>query len=416
MIKTTLHFIDHALIFTFFILPILITLLIMYLHTHNKKEELKKELVFRYITLLTNVIVLQSSFLAVSEYRYFSFIMLIGIIVGIIILLIERTTYQTKILARIILAYIAILSMLLVIDEFTIANFAYASACALILFVPIFIINLILLLKANKGTIKRKPYYFMIGFTTKKAYNTFLIINVVLFVIVTTVLSLFLLGKIKINLIFIIIIFLLFLLEIFIYLVYQQIVVNMKPFIDYSKTLDTTQFETCINKMLEEPLIHPEYRNYLLMLYASKEISIDEEKFYQTMNIINPPTNKAYQATYDGLKVNILLEKEEYLHNYQLVKEKYLSNKAVIKQLNDFNQKMLCYYDGKCEQDINIICPVNTPNEEINGINLFIQIYYYYNNQYFDKVRELKALFFQKYAMLRVLKKKLENIQLEDEK
>ncbi len=399
---------DLLFIFLLIIGPavVLTVLMLINLEKHQNDEvSLKKERILKWTILSISTLIVLSSFLAVYL-NIISILVLTLIIISFVLLALENLFYNTPILVRFIIMIMMVATMFLVIEHFNLESLATACVVSMLFYLPITIINIVNLNKIGKQGKKSKKRTMPIGFVTKKQYTIFVMAIVVIGIILGVVAYKQLIKNVFVYFIIFVLIFIFY----FLYLIYLQLIENNKPFIKFTSDLDYSKLEETVNKWIEDPIVNEEYRNYLLMLLASKVLLFDQNKFEEMLEKIKVPTNKAYKPIYDGLKVNILLDQDEYTSAYIELQNKYQNNKGIITQLAKFDEKMQAYYFGKTTKDINLICPYQTKNEEQNAVNLFIQIYYYYHNQNFVKAKELKALFDSKYKGLKAITNKLEKI------
>ena len=97
------------------------------------------------------------------------------------------------------------------------------------------------------------------------------------------------------------------------------------------------------------------------------------------------------------------------------MKNKYSKKRNILKNINKFSNLIDIYYDGKLKGSIDEIAPINTKSEYKNAIDLYYQIFYYRNNNNFDKASKLEALFKEKYSCLKVVLLDIEGNLIKDE-
>ena len=168
------------------------------------------------------------------------------------------------------------------------------------------------------------------------------------------------------------------------------------------KTLDYQKLTIYANKILSNDKIHPEYKNYLTMIYLNIVLSHDIDYYNELRGKIFKPTNKAYFKSYDLLDVNVLLSKEEYNIKYQEIITKYSKDQAILNRLNNFNSLMDVFHNGNSYVDIDKLVPVK---EEILHTIMMNKFYKAINAFYIEpeKFEELKIDFINNYPEFKTL-------------
>ncbi len=203
----------------------------------------------------------------------------------------------------------------------------------------------------------------------------------------------------------------LFMLVIFLLFYAYVIVFNrvlLKPFRHYMNTLDFAALETDFLKIFQNEKIHPETRNYYLMLFITFANSVDKKKSEQYLPFFFAPKIAAYQLEYD-LFILDLAQKDEWNDVYQTLLKKYSNNKRLLKSLHLLNTAEEITNHGKCDVDIDALFPLKAKTKQEEATHLYVRVFYFYNqkNPCWMKDRDQ---FKEKYPSLLEMIKKLDNL------
>lgn len=256
-----------------------------------------------------------------------------------------------------------------------------------IIFIVIEILQIYTIKKISSDAVITNKKYYPIGFLNRKQlviYICFCIFCLAIFIVPYWI------NPSKYDFKDVLIWFSLFIIAIFIYNVILQSFVNLKPFKEYMKTLDYKKLNIKVISILSNNKIHPEYKNYLSMIYLNIVLSHDIDYYKELRQSIFKPTNKAYLKSYDFLDVNVLLSKEEYNIKYQELIVKYSKDQAILNRLNNFNNLMDIFHNGNSNVDIDKLVPIKEDvlhtvmmNKFYKAINTF-----YIEPEKFDTLRK----------------------------
>ena len=268
-----------------------------------------------------------------------------------------------------------------------------------IIFIGIEILQLFTLKPVQNKKIEENKKYFPIGFVSRKQLIVYICFCIILF---STFIIPYLINSSKYDFGDFLLWFVIFTILIYLYNVILQAYVNLKPFKEYMKTLDYQKLANVVNKMLSNNKIHPEYKNYLTMIYLNIVLSHDIDYYNELKETIFQPTNKAYIKSYDLLDVNVLLTKEEYNIKYQEILNKYSKNQAILNRLNNFNSIMDVFHNGNSNVDIDKLVPVR---EDILHTVMMNKFYKAINAFYIEpeKFEELRKDFIITYPEFKTL-------------
>lgn len=341
-------------------------------------------------------------------------IVLIGVL--FVIYLIEHKLYKTFIKTRmiILIVYLVFIAILFIGSDTTMEAFNSISFVGAVIALILYIMNIYYLFnKAGIGDVviinkEYKGSYYPVGYV-KIGY----VISSIVIIIIETIVFCILYYNLN-NWFIILIFFIILFVSLFINILLNSLS-QLKPFRKYEKNLDFNLLVESVNKVLENNKIHPETSNYLRMLLYQYAINVDLELSNKLKNEIFEPKNKEYSVIYDLVSLNYLLTREEVNNRINELKNKYSKKKNILKNIDKFSNLIDIYYDGKLKGSIDEIAPINTKSEYKNAIDLYYQIFYYRNNNNFDKASKLEALFKEKYSCLKVVLLDVEGNLIKDE-
>ncbi len=206
-------------------------------------------------------------------------------------------------------------------------------------------------------------------------------------------------------LIFIITLYFVITFVVFIILLNQYLV---KLITKFNKTLDFNAFQEAFLSIYHNKKIHPETKNYYLLLFLSFATDIDKSIVEKYKDFVSKPTVNQYLLQYDLYILNSLSE-DEWTTQYQQILATYRKNKAVVKLLEkvELVHRIVTLHEELIDIDVNTLFPTNAANQAQSGINTFIQAMYYYNKK--DNKRFiLRDLFIEHYSVFQELVKELE--------
>lgn len=178
---------------------------------------------------------------------------------------------------------------------------------------------------------------------------------------------------------------------------------NNRDLLIYVKDLDFNKLETNLCKKLENPRVHPETKNYYLMILASCALCVDINKFVELKSQIVCPKYRPYQNIYRGLEINFLLTSEELDEAYAKLMAEFPKDRALKRNCQVFAKRWKPYYTGTNANESPAFSAKKSKNQLQNAIHLFIQIGYYKKNNNIGKANELEQEFRTKYSSLPVM-------------
>lgn len=323
---------------------------------------------------------------------------------SIIPVIIEKVKYHHTIFLKLILYIIYLIVFTLLMADYDADSLMGIAVTAMVLSIILYIICLInLLLKDKEISNNNYPEAII-------CYKGFVITRW----LITIYISLFL----SINIIFddldfyVTIIFVCaILITLFVYLYINSYYTN-RYFNEYHKDLDYLKLKNNINKLLENPKLHPETRNYYNMQMFIYSITVDLEDAKMYKELLFVPKNKTYRLMYDALLINYLLNYDElesivneFIHTHKSKRAINNAKAFLTKQKLYFLDEEVSYYDK--------ICPINTKNNFSNAWNMYILIFYLKKHNDL-KAKELEREFRFKYKNLKVLIDDLDGIDIRE--
>jgi len=196
--------------------------------------------------------------------------------------------------------------------------------------------------------------------------------------------------------------------------IYKVNVANNRDLQTYLKDLDFTKFEFNLKKKLENPRVHPETKNYYLMILAAHAMCVDLDKYIEIKSQIVYPKFRQYQSFYHGLKINFLMTKEEIEETYVKLTNEFPKDRVFKRNAQNFAKLWKPYFTGKNANESPAFTKPKTKNEFQNALFLFIRIGYYRKNND-EKAYELEREFREKYSLLRVMIDELDGKDIRQE-
>lgn len=196
----------------------------------------------------------------------------------------------------------------------------------------------------------------------------------------------------------------------FIILILINRFIHLKPFFKLYKNLDVNRFVESLEKIINIPYLNPETRNKYLILFTKHMLIFNKGKFYELLKDCKLPKAKRYMYEYSGLSFHYGQTKEEFDNAFEKMKREYYDNKLKLKKITKFYEFWQPYYGTNLKVDIARIYKYDTKKPYVNAVNLFVLIYYFYNEGNLSKVKELKTLFMNKYSMIGEFVKDLDQL------
>lgn len=197
--------------------------------------------------------------------------------------------------------------------------------------------------------------------------------------------------------------------------IYRVNIANNRDLQTYLKDLDFTKFEFNLKKKLENPRVHPETKNYYLMILAAHAMCVDLEKYIEIRSQIVYPKFRQYQSFYNGLKINFLMNREEIEEAYTKLTNEFPKDRVFKRNAQNFAKLWKPYFTGKNAKDSLAFSKIKVKGEFQKALFLFIRIGYYRKNNNDEKAYELEREFRTKYSSLRVMIDELDGKDIRQE-
>lgn len=178
----------------------------------------------------------------------------------------------------------------------------------------------------------------------------------------------------------------------------------------FNKTLDFDTFQKDFLFIYHNKKIHPETKNYYLLLFLSFATNIDKRIVEEYNEFISKPTVNQYLLQYEMYVLDSLPEEEWTIH-YQQILTTYRKNKAVVKLLEKvaITHRIVDLHEDLIDIDVNALFPTNAANQVQSGINTYIQTVYYYNKKD-NNWLVLRDFFIEHYSVFQELVKSLKSL------
>lgn len=414
-------FVNGMVIFSSYI-PTLICFIVFLISIPKINKMQKRNKIVNYLLWLELHLysfVLGSSFISIGmDNNALAYASIVAMLLCAIISIIEISVYKIRIVIRTTVLSVLIISFIILnASENWMELPANTGVLGFVFSIPLIIITIMYIVKNPKDEkiipviIKNdnipKGHYLPINYLSIKELiiwrTIFLLLSIGLIVLVWFNRSNFLL-----IMLFIIIWFLLYIMFIIVKELY-----NARDLRRFNMDLDYEKFKTNFLSKLDNPKINPEYKNYYKSLYAASILPFHLDEYFNIMSGLFESNIEAYKVNIELNKVHVFLPKEEYYSEYERLINKYKDKNNYLKLITRFNKRIEPLHNKNYNGSIDLACPINTKNNSVNAINLYIQIFYYYYKENYSKASELKKLFLIKYSALNECVKRLSNIEID---
>lgn len=180
-----------------------------------------------------------------------------------------------------------------------------------------------------------------------------------------------------------------------------QIRTSMKPFIHFEKTLDYPSLLKTMDRLMAEPKLHPETRNFLVMLQANYASNYETEISDALWKQVSVPLTANYRLSYDVIYMNRLLwdfdfdQMKRYAETLLSVPI-YRKQKFAQKQLTQILTTTRMLEHGASKSEMEAMWPIITPRKLLTVLNISTRALYYHlhpeahlKEEYIQKLKEI---------------------------
>ena len=192
---------------------------------------------------------------------------------------------------------------------------------------------------------------------------------------------------------------------------------QIKPFLDYEKTLNIDVLVVNCNEILKRN-IHKDTANFIYLMLCNYYLDIDEKKSNEYFEKVFEPKNADQIFIYDQVVLEHLkLDKEAYLKRFEAIicRPEYSAVKMYAKKLQEIKENYLTTLSGESDIPLEKRFNINTKNKLINANNTAMLIQTYCARKDYDKASKLIATFKHKYPELIRLNEIFENIEFDNQ-
>lgn len=248
--------------------------------------------------------------------------------------------------------------------------------------------------------VKRKGFQLPIGFYTTKQY-IFFISALSLITLLAIGLSYYLNNYTKIPFVtnFLILFISFFILIMLVAIIHARY--SLKPFTNFENDLDYPKVKTVFAKYEENNKLHPETRNFLVILQCNYTSNYDKEEAKALWKKVIVPTNSNYHLMYDLVVINRFIWQKDFTsardyinnaHTNKIYAKQPNLKKALISRLPIIDALEV----GVDEAKLDTLMPLKSKKKLLDIQNLALRVLYYSlrNNQtkaqeYFVTLKEM---------------------------